>query len=374
MKIIRATPLHSRTAALNPLNRWMSRNGFTLATDFGDSQAEALAARTNVIITDISWRWRVILNGPRTSDMLSRLAARDPHALAPGGSLKSLWLNDGGAVRGAGVFARYAVDQYRIVSGTTDEAWFSNVARQFEVTMQDVTDKEGGVALIGPYAKAVLDAAGLNTEIAPLGFHKLFWRSLDVTVSRWGEHDGYEIWCGADDCAILWSRLLRAGESFGIAPAGLDACDILDIEAGVLRPARDYLPAADGFGTTPTPSSLGLESLIDEENVLFNGRRSWLANRLVETAVCVGVEIDSETPAPFTPLIRDGKIAGHMLSSVRSPMLRRGIGLAQVDAKSAAVGTMFSLTLPLSLEASRLPPVSARIVPLPFLNPPGSSA
>jgi aminomethyltransferase len=366
----RATALHGRTAASNRFNRWTERNGFTLSVDFGDADQEVLAARTRVIISDISWRWRLFAKGAQAAQFLSRLVTRNVAELSPGEAVKALWLNDGGAVRGAGVIARYASDSFFVVAAGTDAGWFQSAAPAFDVTLLDVTEQEGGVALIGPYAAAVLRAAGLGGDIPLLGFRKLFWRGLDVTVSRWGEQAGYEIWCRADDCYLVWDRLVHAGASFGIEPAGLSAMDVLDIQAGVPRPARDYLPAKDGFAIDPMVESLALESLIDEHHLTFNGRGAWLEKRGKSKRVLIGVEIDSETPASFAALMRSGAAAGHTLASVYSPVLRRAIALAQVDRASAAPGTSFKLTIPGSLGAPENRIVSGYIVKLPFLEVP----
>jgi len=367
---IRATPFHGRAAAHNPLNRWTERNGFTLTHSYGDAQAEALAARTNVVLADISWRWRVFLEGDFAGDCLDRLMTKRAGLLTPGQSLKALWLNDGGAVRGAAVIARYARDQFLLASAATDAAWIAEAARQSEVSVRDVTEQEGGLALIGPHADAVLKATGLVTDIAPLGFQKLFWRGLDVTVSRWGEQNGYEIWCKADDCFALWDRLMRGGAPFGIRPAGLAAMDILDVEMGIPRPSRDYLPAIEGFASDPTPAALSLESLIDEKHNSFNGRAAWLANRTKSQTTIIGIEIDSEVPAPFTSLMHLGKPAGCTLTSVRSPFLRRALALARVESAAAAPGTEFTLSLPLSLGSQEHRPVAARVGRLPFVEAP----
>lgn len=369
MSGIRATPFHARTAAGNPVNRWIARNGFTLAQDYGDAQAEALAARANVVLADISWRWRVLLEGANASECLSRLMTKNVAPLLPGQSLKALWLNDGGAVRGAGVVARFASDQFLLASAATDSAWFAEAARQFGVSIGDVTQEEGGLALIGPYAETVLKACGLDVDVAPLNFRKLFWRGLDLTVSRWGEQDGYEIWCKGDDCLVLWDRLMRAGAPFGIRPAGAAALDILDIEAGVPRPERDYRPAVDGFAATPSPASLGLESLIEDAHEVFNGRAAWQVARSSENAALVGIEIDSEISASFTPLTHSGKVVGHTLTSVHSPVLRRAIGLAQIEKSFAVPGAEFSLPLPMSLERPVPQSALARVTSLPFVKP-----
>ncbi|HSM96429.1 MAG TPA: glycine cleavage T C-terminal barrel domain-containing protein [Rhizomicrobium sp.] len=367
--LVRATPFHARAAASNLFNRWTARNGFTLADDYGDALAEALAGRTTVIVADISWRWRVFIEGASAAGCISRLMTKDVNALAPGASLKALWLADGGAVRGAAVVARFASDQFLLASAATDAGWIAEAARRFGASLRDATLQEGGLALIGPYAEAVLQAAGLGADIVPLCFRRIFWRGLDVTVSRWGEQDGYEIWCKADDCLILWDRLMRAGAQFGIQPAGVSATDILDVEIGVPRPHRDYRPASDGFATDPTPASLGLETLIDEAHAGFNGYRAWLAARGSEKSSLVAVEIDSEAPASFTPLCLFGKVIGHTLTSVHSPVLRRAIALARIDKAHAAPGTVLSLQSPLSLASQSVHSVAARVASFPFVKP-----
>jgi aminomethyltransferase len=367
---VNTTPFHARSAGANVENIWSNRNGFTLSTHFGDVNGEVMAARTRVALADISWRWRVMVEGAQSNEFLSHLATRDVAKLSPGQAVKALWLNDAGAVRGAGVFARYGRDSFLMASAARDEDWISGTAKAFGVTLNDRSLAEGGLAVIGPYAQQTLVAAGLETELEPLAFRKLFWRGLDITLSRWGEHNGFEIWCAADDAVIVWDRLMAAGAPFGIEAAGLTAMDLLDVEAGVARPGRDYDTASDGFSPSPTPRALNLERLIDEDHKSFNGRAAWLAARDGEKRTVAGLEIDSEAPAPFTPLLSNGHTIGHSMSSYYSPVLRRAVALASLETAAAEPGTMLSLTLPPSRGFSEPRPVSARVVALPILKAP----
>jgi aminomethyltransferase len=370
MTLVRATPFHVRTGALNRNNSWSSRNGATLATCYSDAGDEALAARSRVVLADISWRWRIAFEGERTSDFLSRLLTRDPAKLSPGTAFKALWLSDGGGVRGAGALARYGRDAFQLVSSAPDGDWIARAAAQFRVTVRDVSEQEGGVAIVGPYARAMLQAAGLNADLEPLAFRKLFWRGLDVTLSRWGEHAGYELWCRADDCLAVWDRLMRAGVPFGAQAAGLAAMDLLDVEAGIARPQRDWQPARDGLAGAPSPASLSLESLIDESHEKFNGRTAWLNVREPEPQKLVGIEFDSEIPAPHAPLLSDVQIVGRTFSSFYSPALRRAIALAQVRIASAKPHTKLSISLPPSFERPELRGAVVHVVELPFLPAP----
>jgi aminomethyltransferase len=365
-----ATSFHARTSDANRHNAWLTRNGVTLAEHYDTVEQEALAARLNVVIADISWRWRVILEGASAEALLSKLVTRDAAALVPGGAFKALWLSDAGGVRGAGVIARLGRETFQLTASAPDRDWIASAAATMQVQMRDVSQEGGGLAVVGPYAAATLKAAGLETELEPLAFRKLSWRGIEVVLSRWGEHGGTEIWCAPDDGVIVWDRLMRAGAAYGIVPAGVAAMDVLDLEAGVPRPELDYKPARVASDAEPMPAAFGLVSLIDEAHHGFNGRRAFLAAK--PSRKLVGLEIDSDEPAPFTPIALNDKIVGHTLRSVYSPALKRAIALATVDDAAAAVATLLSLTLPPAMAKPELRKAAARVTSLPFLEKPAS--
>ena len=338
--LLRATPFHARAAEANSLNAWENRCGFTLASSCSDAHGEALAARFGAVLADVSWRPRTAISGVRADEFVSRLFTRDASGLAPGAALKALWLNDAGGVRGAGVVARMGRDSFLLVSASDDLAWIAEAAASYDVAVHDVTADAGVLALVGPTSARVLRAAGLDPNLEPLTLRKFFWRGLDVALSRFGEHDGYELWCKPDDGLIVWDRIVAAGRSFALCPAGQKALDILDLEAGIPRPGRDYAPAREGFAPEPSPQSLGLSGLVDHEHI-FNGRAGYLTAGPQQ--VLSGILLDSETPAPDRELMHHGRRAGRTLGSVYSPALRRAIALAALAADAAAPGTELML-------------------------------
>lgn len=366
--MIRATPFHARTAEANRDNHWTVRNRFTLPLQFGEPAAEAAAARFGVVMADISWRWRVVLEGARTRELVQRLFTRDAAALSPGQALKALWLSDGGGVRGAGVVARHGRQSFQLVAAAEDAAWISSAAALFGVIARDVTEDEGGLALIGPYAGKLVAALGLDAALEPLALRKFLWRNLEVTLSRFGEQGGYELWCKSEDATLLWDRVARAGEAFAILPAGQIAMDTLDLEAGVPRPGRDY----DGASAADEPlaGELRLAALIDAEHLGFNGRAAAMAARPKRRLV--GLALNTVVPAPFTPVLANGTVVGRTLSSLYSPLLRRALALAQLDEAHAAPGTRLTLALPAARDVLLPTVTAASVVDLPFLPSPDS--
>jgi aminomethyltransferase len=357
MTLVRATPFHARTSQDNRLNAWSNRNGWTLPSHYGDPAAEALAARTTVVLSDISWRWRVKIAGARAEEFLARLLTRNPAALSPGTAFKALWLTDRGGVRGAGAIARYGGDSFRLIAARSDPDWIRRAAALFDVEVHDEAGEAGGLAIVGPFGRALMETLGLDAAIEPLASRRMVWRGLDVELTRYGEHGGYELWCCADDAPILWNRILRAGEDFALKPAGLEAMDILDLEAGIPRPGRDYTPAADGRSHSPAVRELGLEGLVDADHPDFNGRAAFLSAPSGLTRA--GMVFDDGGPAPHAPLFHGALPAGRTMSSLYSPALRRTIALASVKADLAAPGTNLTVR-------GR----NARVNALPFLPTP----
>lgn len=370
MSEIRPTPLHPRTAALNRRNAWTERNGLTLARDYGDRDGEALAARVSAVVADISWRWRVTFEGAGVNDMLARVFTRDARGLAAGAGVKALWLNDAGGVRGAGLVARMGDAQVLLAASAPDRAWIFTAAKAFGVDAKDVSDSQAGMAVIGPQASRLLSAAGLDPALDLLASRVCDWRGVAATLSRWGEHGGYELWCDSDDATLVWDRLLKAGTAFGARAAGLDALDILDLERGVARPHRDYRPALDGHGVEPQPESLGLERLVDESHRDFNGRAAWLAHRGKAGKTVAGLVFEGDVSAPHAPVLRGAAPVGHTFGSFYSPSLRRALALAQLDRKEAAPGRELFVPLPSTIDAPVERVCKVRVVELPFLPSP----
>lgn len=333
-----------------------------------------LCARTRVGMASLGSRRHLLLEGPHVVEFLGRLLTRDVSKLDVGAALKVAWLSDGGAVRGAAAIARSGEEQFWLLSASRDCRWIQATAALFGVRVHDVSADRTGLGVLGPFARATLDAAGLETtDLKPLAFRSVMW-GLDVVVlSRFGEHGGYEIWCARDEEAAVRERLARAGAPFGIAVLGPAAMDGLDIEAGVPRPGRDYTPAHESNMAAPSPLALGLASLIDVDHEGFSGREAYLEATAKETRRLAGVEFDFDVPAPHAPLYAGAGVVGRTLGSVYSPALRRAIALAQIEGKASRPGT--SLTLSPSADGTGPEPgaVGATVVELPFLPPCGGA-
>jgi len=349
---LKATPFHARAAEANRCNAWQNRGGYTLAAHYGDGAEEAMAARFGAVLVDLSWQWRVQVTGAKVEDFAARCFSRDPATLKPGAALEALWLNDAGAVRGAGTVVRFGREAFVLLAAGEDRAWLEEAVLLFDVAVAPAA--EGMLAVIGPMAEKILRAAGLGTP-APMTLHRLAWGGLEITLSRLGL--GFEIGCDADDALIVWDRLRKAGRAFALLPAGLEAFDTLEFESGLLRASRDFAPARDGFAPQPVPQALGLCALVDRAHY-FNGRAGFLAagpdTRLT------GLLFEEDAAAANTKLTQDGRVVGRVLVCRYSPALQQHAAIAMLNG-------------PLSgrLQAGG---VGCRAVPLPLLPLPSPAA
>jgi len=170
------------------------------------------------------------------------------------------------------------------------------------------------------------------------------------------------------------------------------ALDIARIEAGLLLIEVDYISSKKALIESQkySPAEIGLGKLVDLKKENFVGREALAleAKKGAERAL-VGLEIhwnevealyDKLKMAPqvpsmasrvAVPVYRGGRQVGKATSTTWSPTLKKMIALACVSRENSARGT--TLQMEMTVEAVRHT-VSAKVVPLPFFNPPRKTA
>jgi len=215
-----------------------------------------------------------------------------------------------------------------------------------------------------------------------------------VDISRTGYTGdlGYEIWVPADQALKVWDQLMATGKPFDIHPAGMVALDVARIEAGLILIEVDYTSSKRALISAQrySPAEIGLGKLVDLKKESFVGRDALVAESKRGAArALVGLEIDwSEVEALFdragmaphvastasrvaVPVFRGGRQVGKATSTTWSPTLKKMIALASVARQHSALGT--TLHMEMTVEAVRSA-VAAKVVPLPFFNPPRKTA
>ncbi len=139
-----------------------------------------------------------------------------------------------------------------------------------------------------------------------------------------------------------------------------------------------------------SPVEIGLGKLVDLKKDNFVGREALeKEDRKRPARALVGLEVDwNEVEALYdkikmapqvpsmasrvaVPIYRGGRNIGKATSTTWSPTLKKMIALASVGREHSAVGT--TLNMEMTVESVRQT-VSAKVVPMPFFNPPRKTA
>ncbi|HEY4265488.1 MAG TPA: glycine cleavage T C-terminal barrel domain-containing protein [Micropepsaceae bacterium] len=351
-ELLLSTPFHARTAEHNRANVWVPSDAYTVPAHYGDSRRESLAARCTAALIDVSATQDLSIAGEGAAALLSAVCGPAVRGIAIGHSQILHWCADRGGLRGFGVMSRLAEDGFLLRSTDADIGWFAAAAARFQTRVRDATAERGLLLLTGPYAVAVMVAARL--EILPLEAmrHGSFdWRGIAVRVFHRAHPDGYEISVAPEDAALAFDRLTRAGRLVSLRLAGEDALQLLQLEAGVPLAYRDFAPAREAFACAPSPAALGFtasEGMGEGAGAL----------------VLAGLELESDRPMPFAPVVAGPRDAGRTLRSLYSPSLKAAIALAELAPQHAAPGT--AVTVRRGERFSEVD-VRARVVALPFL-------
>jgi aminomethyltransferase len=255
-----------------------------------------------------------------------------------------------------------------------------------------VSESTAALALQGPTSRAILEQL-CDADMKALKFFRLAntkIRGIDVTISRTGYTGdlGYEIWVDAANALPLWDALIEVGASYGIVPTGILALDVARIEAGLLLLEVDYVSAKHAVidQQTSTPFELSLDWTVSLNKATpFVGKQALVAESLRKPSwKFVGIEVDWDSleglyaalklPPKLptmawrtsVPLYKGGKQVGYATSGCWSPLLKKYIALAHVDAVFATPGTALEIEMTVEHHRKR---ANASVQALPFFNP-----
>jgi aminomethyltransferase len=389
------TVLGERTAPLNRKQQWREWSGYHVASAYDESHIhEYTAIRHRAALLDLSPLFKYIVRGPDAVRLIDRVITRDATKIKPGQVIYTPWCDESGKVIDDGTVALLDDGSYRWTSADPHLRWFRQNGRGLDAEVGDVSESTAALALQGPFARAVLEAA-VGDDLSGLKYfrrQKARVGRFTIDISRTGYTGdlGYELWVDAGKAVALWDRLMDVGRSFGITPTGMLALDMARIEAGLILIEVDYTSSRHALAAEQSysPFEIGLGRLVNLDKAAdFVGRRALEAEvaaggperRLVGLAID-WMEIDALHEAqglpihvvPTTwreqiPLYAGNRQVGRATSGSYSPILKQHIALASVDAEHGADGSRLELEWTVEGRRGR---ATATVVPLPFFDPP----
>jgi aminomethyltransferase len=242
--MIRTTPFHERTSALNETGLWEHWSNHLAAVRYQMSEKfEYFAVRNGAGIFDTSPLYKYRFSGPDAERYLGGLLARDPHRCAAGQAQYTLWCDDRGYVIEDGVLMHLADGTYLLTAAEPNLAYFQGLAGSLDVSIEDVSADWGILSVQGPRARTIL--AQVAPDIADLPFFRVITTKVagvQVHISRTGYTGdlGYEVWVPAADALTVWDAVWEAGRDHALTPFGMTALYMLRIEAGLVLLDVDF--------------------------------------------------------------------------------------------------------------------------------------
>jgi len=337
---LKRTPLFDEYAKYG--GKTIDFGGWALPVQFSSIKEEHDAVRNRAGLFDVSHMGEIFVEGPDALNYLQKMLSNDISKIAIGGAQYSALCYENGGVVDDLLTYRLADNRYLLcVNAANTEKDFEWLQQHVEgdVTVTNASDDYAQIALQGPLAEEVLQTL-TDTDLTTIKYFHFQENVLvgghAVLVSRSGYtgEDGFEIYGTPAAITDLWNKILDAGKDKGVVAAGLGARDTLRFESCLplygQELSKDITPLEAGIGfavkLTKDPQFIGQQALIDlKEQGL--PRKS------------VGIEmIDKGIPRHDYKVFKDGVEIGIVTTGTQSPMTKRNIGLALIDAKFAEVG------------------------------------
>jgi aminomethyltransferase len=369
------TAFHSRTSALT--ESFVEYRGYWLPHCFNNEGgiAEYWACREKAAVMDLSplRKWEVL--GPDAEALVQHAVTRDIRRLAVGQVVYTAVCNEtGGMIDDATVF-RLGQDNFRFVGGDEyDGIWLRELAERLglKVWIKPTTDELHNLAVQGPESREIMKQFVWTPPTQP-SIDELKW--FRFLVGRIGDYDGvpivvsrtgytgelgYEVFCHPDDGEAVWDAIWTAGEPRGLKPLGLEALDMVRIEAGLIFAGYEFDDQVDPF-----EAGIGFAVKLDSEDD-FVGKEALTERAAHPQRRLVGLELEGNETAGHGDEVWDGRRrVGVVTSGTRSPTLRKNIALCRMAVQYAEIGTSVEVGKLDGLQ-KRIP---AKVVRFPFYDP-----
>jgi len=342
---------------------------------FGRWEQEHHAARQNVIVMDMSFMGKFMVQGRDAGRCLNRISGNQVDA-ASGMITYTQWMNERGTLEADLTVTKLSDDKFMVVVTDTmvrhAHTWLKrNIPDGAHAFVTDVTSAYGQLNLQGPNSRALLQkitTEDLSNAAFPFRAAREidigFARALCIRITYVGEL-GYELYIPAEQATHVYDRIVEAGKEFGLVHAGLKALGSLRMEKGY----RDY---GHDLDNTDVPYEVGLgfaldlnkpDGFIGKEAVVADKAKGPLTRRLVQVLVK-----DSEPLMFHSEVVRrDGVAVGYVRSASYGHTLGGAVGLVMIEPRVPVDDAYLnSGTWEVDIAGTRYPAsVSAR----PFYDP-----
>ncbi len=375
-QLTKETGFHSKTS--QHTRNFTEYAGYWLANSYTKHGVidEYWACRERVVAIDLSPLRKYEVTGPDAELLLQTCLTRNIRRLTPGQVVYTAMCYENGGMIDDGTVFRLAQDNFRWIGGSDESGiWLREQAQKLalQAWVRNSTDQLHNLQIQGPKSRDVLkDIIWTRPDQATV--EELEWfrfsvarigdeHGIPVLVSRTGYTGelGYEVFCHPKHAPEVWDAIWEAGKPYQLAPLGLEALDMLRVEAGLIFAGYEFNDQTDPY-EAGIPFTVPLKTKDDD----FIGREALVKRRENPQRVLVGLELTGDELAASGNCVNIGRNqVGEITSAVRSPILRKNLALCRIQVEHSETGTEVEVGK-LDGKQKRLPAI---VIPFPFYDP-----
>jgi glycine cleavage system T protein len=336
--------------------------GWEVPLHFGAPAAEYHAVHQGAGLGDLSYRGLVRVTGSERQRFLHAMVSNDTASLRPGKGRYATFLTHKG--RMIADFVVYAEsDAYLLDMEPQAVRPFIAAIERFviseDVAFHDESTAWGLLSLQGPQARRWLELALEQPlpDLAPYAYTPCMLAGHAVRLirrSHTGE-PGYQLLAPLDTLPALWPVLWRHAPACNGHAVGLEALEVLRIEAGIPLYGRDMTDETMPVEANLEPALSYTKGCYIGQEVIARLEARGHVNRKL-----VGLLLSGATLTPsVTPIIVAEREVGWITSAAYSPARQQNIALGYVRREYLAPGTALAVASPAAT-------IGAIVVELPF--------
>ncbi|MDT0697869.1 glycine cleavage system aminomethyltransferase GcvT [Staphylococcus chromogenes] len=314
--------------------------GWAMPVQFTSIKEEHNAVRTKAGLFDVSHMGEILVEGAQADDLVQYVLTNDTTLLTTEKAHYTTLCNEKGGVIDDLVTYKLDDKKYLLVVNAAntekDFNWIQKQSNDFDVTVKNVSEEYGQLAIQGPNARDIIQKH-VSEDVSQMKMFEfkqnveLFGKNVILSQSGYTGEDGFEIYCNSEDTTTIWDELLKED----VTPCGLGARDTLRLEAGLPLHGQDLTEEI-----TPYEGGIAfaVKPLIDADfigkSVLKEQKENGAPRRTVGLKM-----IDKGIPRTgYTILNTEGKEIGVVTSGTQSPSTGNSIGLGIIDRDEFEMG------------------------------------
>ena len=312
--------------------------GFDMPIQYTNIVDEHNAVRQACGVFDVSHMGEVLVTGADSEKFVNYIFTNDITNAPDGKIYYGMMCHPTGGVVDDLLVYKMADKRYFLVINASnidkDVAWITEHARNFDVVVENQSEKYGEVAVQGPATEGIVERI-LGIPCSELAFYTCKEIECDgetIIISRTGYtgEDGFEIYGSHEYINKVWEKLIASGE---VKPCGLGCRDTLRFEVGLPLYGDELTDEI-----TPLEAGLGIFVKLDKD---FIGKEALAAQKAEGLKrKIVGIELrDKAIPRHGYEVEADGKVIGVVTTGYNSISTGKSVCMAMLDIEYAKMDT-----------------------------------